>query len=128
MTASHRAEPAHTEVLEGFARKVNISEAYMVCASSWPLDEKNKEALLRDQRDKSKWFHNCSGKHYGMLAYCQMKGYPPPDTISRNIHCRRSFRRSPICRDWLPLISDWERTVAACRYSPCRFALWLQPI
>lgn len=76
MTASHRAEPAHTEVLEGFARKVNISEAYMVCASSWPLDEKNKEALLRDQRNKSKWFHNCSGKHYGMLAYCQMKGYP----------------------------------------------------
>ncbi|MGG3506044.1 asparaginase [Paenibacillus lautus] len=76
MTASHRAEPAHIEVLEGFARKVNISEDHMVCASSWPLDEENKEALLRERRDKRKWYHNCSGKHYGMLAYCQMAGYP----------------------------------------------------
>ncbi|MEJ9222143.1 asparaginase [Paenibacillus glucanolyticus] len=76
MTASHRAEPAHVEVLERFARKVSIGESNMVCASSWPLDEGSKESLLREGSDKSKWYHNCSGKHYGMLAYCQMAGYP----------------------------------------------------
>ncbi|MFB4321324.1 asparaginase [Priestia sp. BR_2] len=76
MTASHRAEQAHVEVLERFARKAGISETHMVCASNWPLDEGSKETLLRGGGEKSKWYHNCSGKHYGMLAYCQMAGYP----------------------------------------------------
>lgn len=76
MTASHRAEPIHIETLKGMANKVNITESYMVCAPSWPLDEESKERLMRAGKEKSKWYHNCSGKHYGMLAYSLMAGYP----------------------------------------------------
>lgn len=76
MTASHRGEPAHIEMLERFAQKAGIDRNLMICAPSWPLDEESKHQLIRSGGDKSRWYHNCSGKHYGMLAYCQMAGYP----------------------------------------------------
>jgi len=76
MVASHRGEPRHMEVLEQFARKVKLREDLMVCAPSWPLDDRSKEVLLRTGGERSRWYHNCSGKHYGMLAYCQMAGLP----------------------------------------------------
>ncbi|MCJ8014499.1 asparaginase [Paenibacillus sp. KQZ6P-2] len=76
MTASHMAEQEHVEVLESIMKKTGLSEAELVCAPSYPLNEESKEDVLRHDGSKRRLYHNCSGKHLGVLAYCKMKGYP----------------------------------------------------
>lgn len=75
MTASHRGELEHQETLTSLMNKTGIEESRLVCASSYPLDEETKDSLVRTHMDKRKLYHNCSGKHLGLLAYSQMKGY-----------------------------------------------------
>lgn len=74
MTASHRGEHAHQETLISLVKKSGIGESKLVCASSYPLDEEARDSMIRIGSDKSKLHHNCSGKHLGLLAYCQMQG------------------------------------------------------
>ncbi|WP_106766973.1 asparaginase [Paenibacillus faecalis] len=76
MTASHRGELNHQKTLISLMDKTGIEEHELVCASSYPLDQDTREALIRKGGHKRKIFHNCSGKHLGMLAYSQMKEFP----------------------------------------------------
>ncbi|MWV47312.1 asparaginase [Paenibacillus sp. HJL G12] len=76
MTASHLAEPNHVEVLKSIMKKTGLSESELVCAPSYPLNEESKEEVLRHNGSRQRLYHNCSGKHLGVLAYCKMKGYP----------------------------------------------------
>lgn len=76
MTASHIGEPYHIQTLESILGKVGIQDSQMICASSYPLNEQSREDVLRHHGDKRKLFHNCAGKHLGLLAYSVMKGYP----------------------------------------------------
>lgn len=76
MTASHLAQPDHVKVLESIMSKTGLSEAELICAPSYPLNEESKEDVLRHDGSRRRLYHNCSGKHLGILAYCKMKGYP----------------------------------------------------
>ncbi|WP_339322372.1 asparaginase [Paenibacillus sp. FSL W8-0194] len=76
MTASHMAQPEHVDVLESIMKKTGLTESELVCAASYPWNEESKEEVLRRQGGKRRLYHNCSGKHLGVLAYCKMKGYP----------------------------------------------------
>ncbi|GIO34212.1 asparaginase [Paenibacillus albilobatus] len=76
MTASHMAQHDHVEVLESIMKKTGLTESELVCAPSLPLNEESKEVVLRGHGGKRRLYHNCSGKHLGVLAYCKMKGYP----------------------------------------------------
>ncbi|AZK48924.1 asparaginase [Paenibacillus lentus] len=75
MTASHRAEDVHMDVLKSLISKIGVEEEGLVCAPSLPLDRKSREALLRSGGDRRRLYHNCSGKHLGVLAYCKMMGF-----------------------------------------------------
>lgn len=75
MTASHRGESYHISALESISSKISIGESSMVCATSYPLDEMSREQAIRSQGQR-KLYHNCSGKHLGILAYSKLKGYP----------------------------------------------------
>ncbi|WP_110931375.1 asparaginase [Paenibacillus bouchesdurhonensis] len=75
MTASHRAENVHVDVLESLLSKIGVEEEGLVCAPSLPLDRRSREVLLRSGGDPRRLYHNCSGKHLGVLAYCKMKGF-----------------------------------------------------
>lgn len=41
-----------------------------------PADEEDLECGLQEGRPPSRVFHNCSGKHAGMLALCRAQGWP----------------------------------------------------
>ncbi|MBP2002469.1 L-asparaginase II [Paenibacillus shirakamiensis] len=75
MTASHRSEEVHVQTLEHLSEKVEIGEHCLVCAPSLPLDEGSKEDWLRAGGGRRRLYHNCSGKHLGVLAYSKMMGY-----------------------------------------------------
>lgn len=76
MTASHRSREEHVQTLERFSQKIDITEHCLVCAPSLPLDDSAKEELLRANGQRRRLYHNCSGKHFGVLAYSKMLGYP----------------------------------------------------
>ncbi|MCM3629717.1 asparaginase [Paenibacillus glycanilyticus] len=76
MMGSHRAEPFHVAVLESMLRKTGLSEEQLICHPTYPLSVYATEALLRDQKPKRSIYHNCSGKHLGILALCKAMGYP----------------------------------------------------
>ncbi|WP_082083552.1 asparaginase [Paenibacillus beijingensis] len=73
---SHRAEPFHVEILESIIRKTGIGEQHLICHPTYPLSVYATEDLLRQNASKRAIYHNCSGKHLGILALCKKMGYP----------------------------------------------------
>jgi len=75
LTASHRAEEAHVEALESMLAKIGAEERCLVCAETYPLSMQARDALLLSGMPKRRLYHNCSGKHLGVLALCKARGY-----------------------------------------------------
>ena len=90
MTASHRGESYHISTLESISSKIGIDENHMICATSYPLDYSSREKAIRGL-GKRKFYHNCAGKHMGILSYSKLKGLPleeysqPEQTVQREI-------------------------------------------
>jgi L-asparaginase len=61
--ASHRATPQQIEAVEALLTKAPASEHDLECG-------------IQEGRPPRKLFHNCSGKHAGMLALCRANGWP----------------------------------------------------
>ncbi len=70
MTGSHRAEPFHVTALESIIDKVKIDEDELICLPTYPLSMNAKEEILRNGGEKRRIYHNCSGKHMGILTLC----------------------------------------------------------
>jgi L-asparaginase II len=61
--ASHRAEPEQIEAVRDLL-------------AAAPATEDDLEVGLQDGRPPERIYHNCSGKHAGMLAVCRARGWP----------------------------------------------------
>jgi L-asparaginase II len=62
-SASHRAEPEQIEAVRRLLAKA-------------PASEDELEVGLQEGRPPEPIYHNCSGKHAGMLAACRARGWP----------------------------------------------------
>jgi L-asparaginase II len=62
-SASHRATPDQIEAVRQLLDKANATQDDL-------------ELGLQEGRPPEKIFHNCSGKHAGMLALCRARGWP----------------------------------------------------
>ena len=76
LMGSHRGEPEHLEVLTSIQKKLAIAEQTLICGVSYPLNETPKHQWIASHLPKRKLIHNCSGKHFGLLAYTKAKGEP----------------------------------------------------
>ncbi len=75
MAGSHRGEPFHIEAVESMLHKIGINEESLVCASTYPLNAGARDDVVRVNSPKRRVYHNCSGKHTGVLALCKGLGY-----------------------------------------------------
>jgi L-asparaginase II len=75
MAGSHRAESFHVKALEGIMDKVGIMEEELVCLPTYPLSTSAKDELPKANKPKRSIYHNCSGKHFGILSLCKHFGY-----------------------------------------------------
>lgn len=73
--ASHRGEAFHIKALESILRKTGIAEENLYCGATYPLNEAARAERLRAHEDKRRIFHNCSGKHSGLIALCKHMGW-----------------------------------------------------
>lgn len=74
--SSHRGEAGHIETLESLMQKSGLQEAMLVCGSAYPANSAARENLLKRQAPPRPIYHNCSGKHFGVLTLCKQMGWP----------------------------------------------------
>jgi L-asparaginase II len=71
MCGSHNGEPMHVDAVAGLLAQVGLDEAALRCPAAWP---RLPEDVARAGRIRP-IFHNCSGKHAGMLVASEHMGW-----------------------------------------------------
>jgi L-asparaginase II len=84
ISASHSGEQLHLDLVREVLGRADVAESDLGCPRGWPLDEAMRRTLAARDVQPSRIFHNCSGKHAGMLAACvaagwSIHGYTSPD-------------------------------------------------
>lgn len=80
--ASHSGEPFHLDGVRRILATAGLDESALQTPLDWPLEDAEKEALLRIGGDRSRLAMNCSGKHAAMLATCVLHGWSTHDYLA----------------------------------------------
>lgn len=74
--ASHGAEDFQVALVRGWLDRLGLSESALVCGPDMPRAQADQAAVWRAGGDRSRVFHNCSGKHCGFLTLARHIGAP----------------------------------------------------
>src|SRR5699024_2943493 len=72
--ASHSGEPMHRDAVADVLNKINLSEDELQCGTHIPKDIASYKKLIREGKELTPYYSNCSGKHSGMLTGCVHQG------------------------------------------------------
>lgn len=83
-SSSHRGEKNHIALLDEWMKKTDIAETCMVCGGHLPFEESAHKEIYVKNVPLTQKFHNCAGKHLGLLSTCKhlnlpMETYQSPD-------------------------------------------------
>jgi L-asparaginase II len=81
--SSHNAEPAHTETVRSWLRRLELDEEALECGAHPPNHLPSAEKLLLNHLEAGRVHNNCSGKHTGMLTTCRFLGEDTHGYIER---------------------------------------------
>lgn len=73
-SGSHYGDPEHVRVLESIMQKTGLKEEQMIMLPTYPVRTSEKERLLWANMPPRKVYHNCSGKHLGMMLLARELG------------------------------------------------------
>lgn len=76
-TASHAGTDRHVAVVREMLAAAGLTEDHLACPPSWPSDDAARIHMARDNAEKARVRHNCSGKHAAMLSACVATGWHP---------------------------------------------------
>ena len=74
--ASHGGEPVHTELADKWLQAIGLSANDLACGPHPPTHNRSAHELYKAGTTYTRIHNNCSGKHTGMLAVCQHRGWP----------------------------------------------------
>jgi L-asparaginase II len=83
MAASHSGEPFHIDAVRSILKKIGLDESALQCGADYPYDEHAREALQSQGIRPARIYHNCSGKHAGILSLCRAIGADPATYMER---------------------------------------------
>lgn len=92
MCGSHNAETEHQQAVRSILKKVGLSEANLQCGPQPPSDRKTRKELQESGQKPNHIHNNCSGKHAGFLALCQLNGWSVDDYLSPNHHAQKLMK------------------------------------
>jgi len=81
--ASHGGEPFHVATAAAILRKGEFDESDLRCGPHMPYEERAASELRQSGEGPSALHNNCSGKHAGMLLYCEMCDLPTSSYLDR---------------------------------------------
>ncbi|HSJ71881.1 MAG TPA: asparaginase [Acidimicrobiia bacterium] len=90
--SSHRGFPVQVAIVERILSDHGLGPDALQCPPDWPWAQRARDIVLRSgATGPERRFHNCSGKHAGWLAACNVAGLPtesyldPGHRIQRDI-------------------------------------------
>jgi L-asparaginase II len=90
MCSSHNAEPIHLGAVRALLKRAGLGPAALQTPPAWPLDE---QEMARAQH-RNPQFHDCSGKHAGMLLACVRAGWDTTTYLQRSHPLQRRVLRA----------------------------------
>jgi L-asparaginase II len=90
MAASHNGEPVHVRTVRRLLRAGGLSERHLGC----PPDQPMAASARREAGGPRRVYHNCSGKHAGMLLACRRSGLEVADYLRPSHPLQREIRRA----------------------------------
>jgi L-asparaginase II len=84
MCGSHNAEQEHLTVVESILSKIGLNKNDLFCGPQYPSSKRDANNLIKADKKPEHIHNNCSGKHAGMLALCQLINAPIQDYINPN--------------------------------------------
>ena len=122
LTGSHRAQTFHVEAIESIMSKVGIEEEELICLPTYPLSAASKEELLRNNKPMRRIYHNCSGKHMGILTLCKSLGYSSEDYWDINNPAQQEIL------DYISIIADYPRENVQLGTDGCGVPVFAMPL
>ena len=74
--ASHDGTEEHVRVARAILASADLDDAALACPPSLPESATASAAVVRNGGDAGRIYHNCSGKHAGMVVTCARNGWP----------------------------------------------------
>lgn len=102
--ASHSSELQHTDRVANVLERIGLDESYLKCGGHVPHSMDTYDRLIREGKRPTSLYSNCSGKHSGMLTYCQHTG-----TDAHTYH----LPNHPLQREILKVLSDLTEVAQA---------------
>ncbi len=122
ITGSHRAQPFHVEALESMMKKIDITEEDLVCLPTYPLSPDARKDLIRANMSKRTIYHNCSGKHMGILTICKYLGCSIDDYWDINSPAQQDIL------DHVAIIADYPREDVKIGVDGCGVPVFAMPL
>ena len=73
-SGSHWGDEEHVRVLESIMRKTGLKEEQMIMLPTYPNRISERNRLIKNHMPPRKVYHNCSGKHLGMMLLARELG------------------------------------------------------
>ncbi len=89
MCGSHAGQPFHVDAVASILRKCGMQPSALLCGVHWPYDEATANALRSAGQEPTALHNNCSGKHAGILALCEVVGADPATYLSADNPAQR---------------------------------------
>ena len=90
--ASHSGEPFHLEGARRILAAAGLDESALQTPPDYPLDDVERDAVLRAGGGRTSLQMNCSGKHAAMLATCVVNGWDTGDYLDAGHPLQRGIR------------------------------------
>lgn len=84
LAASHRGESYHVEALQSLAEKIECTEHDLLCLPTYPLNLDSRKELIWKNQPERRIYHNCAGKHFGMMALAKLLGVSKENYWEKN--------------------------------------------
>lgn len=122
LTGSHRAQSFHIKAIEGIMEKVGIDEEELICLPTYPLSMAAREELVRHNMPKRRIYHNCSGKHMGILTLCKSLGCSSEDYWDINNPAQQEIL------DTISVVSDYPKENIVTGTDGCGVPVFAMPL
>jgi L-asparaginase II len=90
-SGSHAGDEEHVRVLESILEKTGLREDRMIMLPTYPLRASEKNRLLERNCPPRRIYHNCAGKHLGMMLLARDLGEPVEDYWKRDTAAQREI-------------------------------------
>lgn len=122
MCGSHNAEQEHLTMVESILSKIGLNKNNLFCGPQYPSSKRDANNLIKADKKPEHIHNNCSGKHAGMLALCQLINVPIQDYINPNHPIQQ------LILDYVEKIYEYPKAKMATALDGCSAPIFSIPV